>query len=112
MIKIKGFSSPQPIRDFHVSLTAGGLTTWVELFSKPDGSGQTSLITGDTKELLAMFEGVVAAIKGHDARLRYEMMDSETLDEEVHDAKAQEASEINNSGRETQIKYLIEGVYS
>jgi hypothetical protein len=34
-------------------------------------------------------------------------MSTEDLDEMVHEAKAEEASEINNKGREAQIAYLI-----
>jgi hypothetical protein len=40
-------------------------------------------------------------------RKRYEEMDQEELDEEVHGAKAAEAAEINNQGREAQIAYLM-----
>jgi len=33
---------------------------------------------------------------------------SESLDEAVHEAKANEAAEINNGGLESQIPYLVE----
>ena len=34
------------------------------------------------------------------------------LDDEVHDAKANEAADINNQGTEAQITYLLEAGYS
>jgi hypothetical protein len=33
----------------------------------------------------------------------------DVLDNEVHDAKGEEAAEINNSGYEAQVRYLLEG---
>ena len=37
-----------------------------------------------------------------------ENMDSEELDELVHDMKAQEAAMINNRGKEAQVDYLLD----
>lgn len=42
-----------------------------------------------------------------DQKTRLEAMSTDELDEAVHDAKATEAAEINNSGREAQIAYLL-----
>ena len=36
------------------------------------------------------------------------MLDQSALDELVHEAKAQEAADINNSGVEAQVGYLME----
>ena len=36
------------------------------------------------------------------------LMSQEDLDEMVHEAKAGEAADINNSGKEEQVKYLLD----
>lgn len=36
-----------------------------------------------------------------------ELLGEEELDEMVHDLKGEEAAEINNGGRDAQIKYLL-----
>ena len=46
-------------------------------------------------------------------RAELEAMSEADLDELVHEAKASEAANINNAGREAQINYLLgEGEYS
>ena len=42
-----------------------------------------------------------------DQRAELEAMTQEDLDEAIYEAKADEAAEINNSGRETQINYFL-----
>ena len=44
-------------------------------------------------------------------RQGYEQMSDEDLDEEVIDQKEDEASNLNNSGREAQIAYLMGDVW-
>lgn len=40
-------------------------------------------------------------------REQLEQMPEEALDEIVHDLKSEEAAEINNQGKETQIEYIL-----
>jgi len=63
MITVKGFSVPHRVVDHHVSLTAGGVTTWVELFSHADASGKTSVIQGDTKDVVRLANDILKAVK-------------------------------------------------
>ena len=49
---------------------------------------------------------IKAAVEWFDANV--DNPDSLDLDEEVHDDKADEASDINNEGTESQIRYLVE----
>ena len=40
-------------------------------------------------------------------RLLSELLDEETLDGLVHDVKSEEASSINNDGKEAQVRFLL-----
>jgi hypothetical protein len=52
---------------------------------------------------------ILCIIANIEKQKEYEKLSDDELDELVIDQKCEEASEINNQGREAQIKYLTEG---
>jgi hypothetical protein len=62
-MKARGRNGLFDVYQTDVVLTAGGLTTWVEVFSKRSGRTAPLVIQGNTEDVLAWAEDVAYRIK-------------------------------------------------